>query len=150
MTCDGGDILEGTAPASVALTVSGTPAGTAVLTDAALTVGTQDYHWTFTPSDTANYNTKTGIISLTVRELPPAVLTGISAVTTRTVYTHGDALDKSTVTVTAAYDDSSSRTVTDYQVSCANGSALAAGDTSVTLSCTGAASPGPAPWTASP
>lgn len=71
MTCDGGDILEGTAPASVALTVSGTPAGTAVLTDAALTVGTQDYHWTFTPSDTANYNTKTGIISLTVRELPP-------------------------------------------------------------------------------
>ncbi|MDO4805798.1 MAG: MBG domain-containing protein [Coriobacteriales bacterium] len=41
-------------------------AGTLSLTETILSYGTNTYHWTFTPSDTTNYNSCDGTVSITV------------------------------------------------------------------------------------
>lgn len=43
-------------------------AGTLELTDDTLQYGTHTYNWKFTPDDTANYNTITGIVDITVSD----------------------------------------------------------------------------------
>ncbi len=44
------------------------PAGTLELTDDTLQYGTHTYNWKFTPDDTANYNTITGTVDITVSD----------------------------------------------------------------------------------
>lgn len=95
------------------LTNSGATAGTLALADGtAFSVGTNDYTWVFTPSDSANYQTATGTISLTVTA---DTLTGISIGATspsKTVYAHGDTFDTNGLTVTASYTSGNTVVVT--------------------------------------
>ena len=107
----------------------------ALAADTVFTAGTSSYTWVFTPSDTANYETVTGQIQLTVTENS---LTSISASTpNRFSYQFGDTFDLSSVTVTAHYANGDSRTLTAGEVAVvypSGGSSFAMGDTSVTLS----------------
>lgn len=128
-------IYPATAPATVngKLTKSGAAAGTLALADdATFTVGTNDYTWIFTPSDSANYQSATGTISLTVTA---DTLTGISIGLTKpskTAYAHGDVFDPTGLTVTASYQSGNTGEVTSLVTS----GALAVGQTSVELSYT--------------
>ena len=114
VTYTGGTLYTSTKPANVVLTAAGI-AGTAELTADALTGGTQDYLWTFTPNDITNYSSATGTVRLTV---VTAALSGISVTTlpNKTAYTFGETLDPAGMVVTAAYSDGSSAPVTGYEV----------------------------------
>ena len=94
-----------------------------------LTVGIKDYRWTFMPSDTNNYNTITGTVTL---EVNADALMGISVSGTpaKTVYTYGEVFDLAGLTVTASYSSGNTKDVTG-QVTFG---ALSVGQTSVHLS----------------
>ena len=103
--------------------------GTVVLTAGqALTAGTADYGWTFTP-DSANYKTVTGTISLTVEA---DTLSGIAASGTpsKAKYKYGETFQTDGLTVTAIYDSGNTRDVTD-EVTFGD---LAVGQAEITLS----------------
>ena len=110
---------------------NGTTDGTLQLTAGqTLTAGTADYGWTFTPSDSTNYKTVTGTISLTVEG---DTLSGISIGSTEPImlnYKYGEAFQTNGLTVTATYASGNTRDVT-AEVTFG---ALAVGDTSIELS----------------
>lgn len=111
VTCTA-SIHPGTDPATVTLTHSGTIGGTLKLAEGtAFTLGTKDYDWVFTPTDTANYTAATGKVSLTVTQ---AALLGIAVTTppTKTSYTFGETFDPAGMVVTAAYEDGTTAVVT--------------------------------------
>ena len=116
---------------SITLSKDGATAGTLKLTDdQTLTAGTADYGWTFTPSDSTNYKTVTGTISLTVEG---DTLSGISIGSTEPIklnYKYGEAFQTKGLTVTATYASGNTRDVT-AEVTFG---ALAVGDTSIELS----------------
>ncbi|MEA4954537.1 MAG: YDG domain-containing protein [Pseudoflavonifractor sp.] len=114
------------------LTKSGAAAGTLALADGMIfTVGTNDYTWVFTPSDSANYQTAIGTISLTVTA---DTLSSIEAAGTpgKTAYNYGDTFDKTGLTIIANYVSGNTGVVTNLVTS----ASLAVGQTSVTLSYT--------------
>ncbi|MEA4986546.1 MAG: S-layer homology domain-containing protein, partial [Anaerovorax sp.] len=100
----------------------------------ALTVGTKDYNWTFTPTDAENYNNATGTISITVVEDNIVSLT-VTTPPSKTTYRHGETLDKTGLVLTATLTSGSTVRVghNDMSVTYQNGNAFVAGDTSVTL-----------------
>lgn len=64
-------IYPNTALSDIILTKTGTTAGTLKLVDGqSLSIGTNSYRWTFTPTDENNYNPANGTISLTVTASP--------------------------------------------------------------------------------
>lgn len=96
--------------------------------DQDLIVGDYEYEWIFTPDDTANYKIATGKFVITVVQ---ATLTSISvSAPTRTEYFAYDAFDKSSITVTASYEDGSTKQVHNYSVILSSGTAdaLVAGE----------------------
>ena len=105
----GGAIYPSTSVSTVQgrLTVMASTGGTHRLNTDAFQVGTRDYTVTFMPEDTANYNTVTKTIKLTV-----SADSLVSIKVTRqpeTTYEYGEALNKSGAVITATY--ASGRTV---------------------------------------
>ena len=127
-------IYTSTALTGITLSKTGTASGTLELTAGqTLTTGTSDYNWTFIPSDTTNYNTLTGTVSLTVNE---DTLTGISIGSTtpsRTSYKFGETFNPAGLTVTASYSSGASKTLTSSEYTVTNGT-MTMGQTEVTLS----------------
>ena len=114
---------------SITLSKTGATDGTLKLTDnQTLTAGTADYGWTFTPTDSTNYKTVIGTISLTVEG---DTLSSISASGTpaKTSYQYGESFETDGLTVTATYVSGTTRDVT-AEVTFG---ALAVGDTSIEL-----------------
>ena len=109
-------IYESTSLGDIALTHgAGDTAGTVALDPSqTLTVGTKGYAWTFTPTDTDNYNTATGTISLTVAV---DALQSIAVTTppTKTTYTYGESFDKAGMVITAIYASGATKVVTACQ-----------------------------------
>lgn len=130
VTCDAAKLWAGASTSDVKLTWSGTPEGSAVLDDGVLEVGTRDYGWTFTPTDTTNYETLTGTISLTATEDTVQSIS-VTKQPTKTQYVYGEKFDPAGMAVTATY--ASGRTA-DVTGEVAFGSDLAVGQTSVSLS----------------
>ena len=126
-------IYTSTALTGITLSKTGTASGTLELTAGqTLTTGTSDYNWTFTPSDTTNYNTLTGTVSLTVNE---DTLTGISIGSTtpsRTSYKFGETFETNGLTVTATYASGASKTLSSSEYTITNGT-MTMGQTEVTL-----------------
>jgi len=121
-----------TAIADIQTGMSGvTPTGGTYALTGPLTSGTKSYNWTYTPTDTANYNTASGTISLNVLANDLSKIEITSSPTT-TTYVHGDTLDTTGLVVTATFDDSSSQAVTPTVVY-NSGTAFVAGDISVKL-----------------
>lgn len=122
-----------TVPSSVTLTRANitVPGMLALDGVTALTEGTNTYNWKFTPTDTSNYNTTAGTVSLAVTQ---DTLQSISASGTpnKTAYRYGDDFDMTGLTVTAAYLSGATKTVT----TAVTASPLAVGDSSATLSYT--------------
>lgn len=134
VTCDAAKLWAGASTSDVKLTWSGTPEGSAVLDDGVLEVGTRDYGWTFTPTDTTNYETLTGTISLTATEDTVQSIS-VTKRPTKTQYVYGEEFDPAGMAVTATY--ASGRTA-DVTGEVAFGSDLAVGQTSVAISYGGA------------
>ena len=92
---------------------SGAPdAGTLALNGGqTLTVGANNYNWTFTPSDPTNYKTVTGKVSLTVTG---DALSGIAASGTlsKNTYKWGEPFEITGVTITATYASGTTKDVT--------------------------------------
>lgn len=107
-------IFESTTLNGITLTHdSGDTPGTVALTAGqTLTVGENTYNWTFTPTDTDNYNSTTGTISLTVAEDTLESI-AITAPPTKTNYTYGDSFDKAGMVITATYASGTTKPVTD-------------------------------------
>lgn len=65
-------LYDTTAIGDIVLGFTSDPSGGTLTLDGGqtLTVGTNDYNWTYTPADTANYNTVTGTVSVTVTAAP--------------------------------------------------------------------------------
>lgn len=66
--------------------------------------GSYTCKWTFTPTDAANYETKTGTLTITVEERTVASI-AITKAPTKTSYTYGDALDLTGMEITVNYED---------------------------------------------
>lgn len=124
-----------TKPADVTLVWANSASvpGTLKLTDTALTSGTKDYNWTFTPADPKNYETVTGKVSLTVKV---DALTSITIETppTKTTYKFGETFDPTDMKVNAHFDSGAEIDVTD-QVSYKTDK-LVMTDTEITISYT--------------
>ena len=126
----GGPLYTTTLLDNISLSKSGTTAGTLELTAGqTLAAGTAGYGWTFTPTDSTNYNTASGTISLTVEA---DTLSSISASGTpdKTSYKYGETFQTDGLTVIATYVSGTTRDVT-AEVTFG---ALAVGDTSIELS----------------
>ncbi|MDY5510983.1 MAG: YDG domain-containing protein, partial [Dysosmobacter sp.] len=95
----------------------------------ALTAGTADYGWTFTPDDSTNYKTVIGTISLTV-ESDTLSSISTSGTLTKTSYKYGEAFQITGLTVTATYASGNTRDVTAEVIF----GALSVGQTEITLS----------------
>ena len=63
-----GAVYDTTKPEDVVLTQSGTVSGVFKITDAAMLANKTAYNYTFTPSDTANYNSVTGQVTIDVQD----------------------------------------------------------------------------------
>lgn len=143
VTCtNANDLSADTLPENVILTctanANGTNvAGTIALTDAALSTGTNNYHWKFTPNDSRNYQAATGTIRLTVadREDPHelARLEYQGALKNRT-YTYGNLLDLSGLVFKAVYTDGIQNVLPDSDL--VYSKILSVGQTSVVVSYT--------------
>ncbi|WMJ78688.1 MULTISPECIES: S-layer homology domain-containing protein [unclassified Sedimentibacter] len=99
-----------------------------------LTVGTKDYNWTFTPTNTEDYNNVTGTVSITVVE-DDIVSLAVTTPPAKTTYQHGETLELTGLVLTAALTSGSTVRVgyNDMSVTYQNGTAFQAGDTAVTL-----------------
>lgn len=87
--------------------------GTVKLDDGqTLSVGTRDYTWTFTPTDTTNYTTATDSIALTVVEDTVKSI-AVTKAPDKTTYTYGDSLDTAGMVVTATCESGKTKDVTD-------------------------------------
>ena len=126
----GGTIYTTTPLNSITLSQTGSALGELRLKDnQTLTAGTADYGWTFIPTDTTNYKTVTGAISLTV-EGDTLSSISTSGTPTKTSYKYGENFQTDGLTVTATYASSATRDITN-QVTFG---ALAVGQTEITLS----------------
>ncbi|MDY5595082.1 MAG: YDG domain-containing protein [Oscillospiraceae bacterium] len=96
----------------------------------ALTAGTADYGWTFTPTDSTNYKTVTGTISLTVESDTLSDISIGGTTPAKTSYKYGETFQTNGLTVTATYASGNTRDVT-AEVTFGT---LAVGDTSIELS----------------
>lgn len=104
-------IYTSTDPKNVTLTRTiDTVAGTLEITDSAFTAGNQEYNWKFTPTDTTNYNVKTGKVTLTVAE---DTLQSIEVTTqpTKKEYKVGETFEPAGMVVTATYASSKKEVV---------------------------------------
>jgi hypothetical protein len=93
-------ITYGTALSATQLNASGSAAGAIVYSPASgttLSAGTQTLTATFTPTDTANYNTTTGTVSLTVNKATPTLTWATPA-----TITYGTALSATQLNATAS------------------------------------------------
>jgi hypothetical protein len=103
---NGGDIYDCDDMSELVLTIdSSSVDGTVCLdTEQDWTIGTYDYNWIFTPTDSANYKTYTGTVSLTVIEYNISYLayTGISA---SSDYVARTVFDTTGIVVTAHYNN---------------------------------------------
>ena len=98
LTCDGVDKDKGT----LKLTEGQT-----------LTVGTKDYNWTFTPTDTNNYNTKTGPVSLAVTaDTLASIAVKASTAPTKTAYQWGEEFAIAGAVIEATYASGTKKDVT--------------------------------------
>ena len=123
------DLYDSTAISNVELTrTDHSIPGTLVLTDSELTAGKGTYNWTFTPEDTANYNTITGTVVLNViADVVEKI--EVSGTLEKDRYSYGETFSIDGLTVTATYTSGETKDVT------ANVSfdTLAVGQTSVVL-----------------
>jgi predicted heme/steroid binding protein len=85
-----------TIPGTIAYTTSSTKPSSA---------GTTSYGWTFTPTNTTNYNTQTGTVSVTINKTTPDISGSLSA----TTITYGQLLSAATIsgTMRNSFDNSS-------------------------------------------
>lgn len=97
---------------AITLTYTGTEGTVALDAGQTLTVGENSYRWTFTPTDSNNYETATGTITLTVVEDTLDKIE-VSTAPTKTEYTYGDSLDLSGMVVTATYKSGATKNVTE-------------------------------------
>lgn len=102
-----------TALNAITLSKTGSTAGVLTLTEGqTLAVGAKDYSWTFTPADPANYNGKTGRISLTVTK---DKLSGISikagTAPAKASYHWGEEFVISGAVIEASYESGSKKTI---------------------------------------
>lgn len=101
---------------TITLAKTNSIAGTLLLDEGqTLTVGTKAYGWTFTPADASNYNVKTGTISLTVVE-DELVSIAVTTNPTKTTYKYAETLDTTGAVITATYDSSATKVLTDKTV----------------------------------
>ncbi|WP_158094457.1 bacterial Ig-like domain-containing protein [Olsenella sp. An290] len=114
------------------LQVTSNVKGALALGDAELTVGENALAWTFTPEDSANYETVTGTLTLTVSE---DVVTSIAITTppTKTSYAYGEAFDPAGMVVTATYASGRTEPVSGYAVEPA-GPLTTVGENTITVS----------------
>lgn len=108
--CSTENLISTTSPSDVKLTGTVTCGGKTVegkieLIAAALTAGTSNYTWKFTPNDQRNYKSKTGTIPLTVKENKVKSLT-YTGTLSKTNYVYGDQLNLDGLTFTAEHEDS--------------------------------------------
>lgn len=129
---DGGTVYPSTSLDAIkaALEVTTDVPGEIELADATLSVGEQTLTWTFTPGDTANYNTVSGTVTVNVEE---DTLQSIAVTTppTKTEYVAGETFDPTGMVVTATYASVATKDVTNAVTFDAS---LVADQTSVTLS----------------
>jgi len=90
------------------------------------------YYWTFTPAEPNNYETVQGTVSIEVHPRMVTELT-VSGQLLRQDYVYGDLFDPAGLTLTAAYNDGGTETVTNQAVF-NGGRPLAVGQTNVTVS----------------
>ncbi|WP_028828972.1 S-layer homology domain-containing protein [Proteocatella sphenisci] len=100
--------------------------------DTTFTVGTADYSWFFTPSDTDNYEMADGIVSLNITADRLTQISIGSTMPSKTAYVYGDSFDTTGLTVTAQQFGGSSMVVTNFVTY----DALSVGQTSIELSYT--------------
>ena len=127
-------IYTSTALSAISLGMTGTADGTGNLAlngGQTLTPGTNDYDWTFTPSDTTNYKTVTGKVSLKVEE-DALVSIAASGTLSKPSYKYGENFNPDGLTVTATYDSGKNRTLTSGEYTVTNGTMIM-GQTEVTL-----------------
>lgn len=129
---DGGPVYPSTPLDDIkaALEVTTDVPGEIELADATLSVGEQTLTWTFTPGDTANYNTVSGTVTVNVEE---DTLQSIAVTTppTKTEYVAGETFDPTGMVVTATYASGATKDVTNAVTF---DPSLVADQTSVTLS----------------
>ena len=121
--------------ADITLGFTSEPTGGSIKLDEGqtLTVGTNEYGWTYTPADTDNYNNVTGKVSIEVMRNDLEKIE-ITTPPTKTAYTYGETFDKTGMAVTATFKNGATTTPTDYTVS--PDGALGMSDTTITVSYT--------------
>lgn len=79
----------------------------------AFTVGTNTYEWVFTPTDTTNYESVSGAISVTVQErtVSSIVLDDTNLTKDKGTYIYGEKFDPTGLKITAHYTDDGSETI---------------------------------------
>lgn len=133
---NGGVIYSTTDPTSVTLEKSGSIEGTLRLAEGTeFTVGTAEYGWVFTPTDTEHYNTISGTIRLTVEADLPQKLE-VTGTPDRLQYVFGETFDPSGLSAQLTYKSGRVESVdlAKLTVEYENGAFLQAGDTGVSLS----------------
>lgn len=119
---------------SITLSKTGSAVGELKLTAGqTLTVGTAGYEWTFTPTDSTNYNTATGTVSLTVENDTLNSISIGSTTPSKTTYKYGETFETTGLTVTATYASGATKVLTSSEYTVTNGT-MTMGQTSVTLS----------------
>lgn len=134
VTCTTSPIHPSAAAVTLTRTDETVPSTLALADGTVLILGTKEYNWVFTPTDSANYETVTGKISLTVTTgtLESIAVTKESiAVTKNPSYTFGETFDSADMVVTATYSD-----ITTKVVMSTFNSNLSIGQTSIQLSYT--------------
>lgn len=137
VTYRGATLYDSTPAADVVLTRADmTVPGTLALDGVtALLAGTKTYSWKFTPTDTANYKTVTGSVTLTVTADTPDYLT-VTAKPNKTEYVYGDTLDVTGMEVTVTYQSGRTKTLDNHSLTVSyenGGSSFEAGETTATL-----------------
>ena len=100
---DSPDILYDTTELSaITLSHTGTEGNLVLDGNQTLTVGEEDYAWTFTPADGNNYTTATGSIKLTVAEDTVQSI-AVTKAPDKTEYIYGESLDLTGMAVIATY-----------------------------------------------
>lgn len=138
VTYSGGTIYSTTDPSEVVLEKTGSIEGTLKLqAGTVFTAGTHEYVWVFTPTDTENYNTVSGAITLEIAA-DPAVSVDVSGTPDKTQYSYRDAFDPAGLTVEVTYGSGAVREIplSDLEITYENGEFMKIGDCSVTLSYT--------------
>ena len=105
-----GEAIRGADASTLAPDVDSDVAGTIALEEKVLVLGQNDVAWRFTPSDTTNYETVTGTVSITAA-MPAAESIAIVSQPTKTEYKTGEALDLTGLSVKVIYEDGTEEAV---------------------------------------